>query len=223
MRASRSIPFAALGMVLPLATAAGEQIGLRVGEHPGYGRLVLEWSAPVEVRDTSEGDTLTLAFGRRVDEVDLSPALEGLPSHIVGFAPGERLEEVVLRLVPGVRPHVWSTDRRTVVDLYRPEIDPPLVPVRVGGENGVHRLVFDWDQPVPFTVSQNGATVAITFGAPGRLDPVAIAAGLDGLVEDARTRSGGTWSQVELDTAAPLGVTGRSLGDGLIQVELVRR
>jgi hypothetical protein len=223
MRVSVSSFLVPLGIALPLHLVAAEEIALRVGEHPGHGRLVLEWSAPVEVEGITSDGTLTLDFSRRVDEVDFSSALEGLPEHLLGFAPGERLEEVVLQLAPGVLPHVWSTDRRTVIDLYRPELDPPLVPVRVGGENGARRLVFDWAGPVPFAIRQGDGMVAITFGAPGRLDPAAIAAGLDGLVKNARSHSGDTWSQLELDTAAPLGVSGRDLGAGRIQVDLVRR
>lgn len=217
----RSAVYALPALVAALSgSASAEEIGVRTGEHPGHGRLVLEWSAPVAVEAKHVGDSLNLDFGRAVDAVDLSVALDGLPDHLQGFAPGEGLDEMVLRLAPGVRPHVWSVDSRTIIDFYETASGPPPVPVRIGGEDGMRRLVFDWDEPVPFTVSERNGIVAITFGAPARLDPDSIAAGLVGLASDARTRTGETWSWLELDLVRPVAVTGRSFDDGRVQIDL---
>jgi predicted negative regulator of RcsB-dependent stress response len=43
---------------------AAEQVAVRVGEHPGFGRLVFEWTSPVGYSATIENDNLVLRFER---------------------------------------------------------------------------------------------------------------------------------------------------------------
>jgi hypothetical protein len=45
--------------------------------------------------------------------------------------------------------------------------DPPRIPVRAGDHAGHGRIVFDWPQRTDYSVTVDGATVRITFAAPG--------------------------------------------------------
>ncbi|MDX1541424.1 MAG: hypothetical protein R3349_08480, partial [Geminicoccaceae bacterium] len=136
------------------AVASAEEVEVRVGEHPGFGRIVLEWAAPSGVQTEVDQRTLRLIFDRPLEALDLTPAVERLPDHLLGFAPGERMEEVVLQIGDGIRPNVWTSDSLTIIDLYRPVLDPPLVPVRISKQGAGARLVFDWPAPVSFKILQ---------------------------------------------------------------------
>lgn len=224
MRGSLRFGFVMLGCLwLGAGVARAEAVGLRAGEHPGFGRIVLEWPEPVPVEASADGSALTLTFGRRVDEVDFSAALERLPDHLEGFAPGERLEQVVLQVDPDIRPKVWSTDRRTIIDLYRPVLEPPPVPVWVNEAAGVTRLLFDWPEPVAFRLQDAHGTVTLQFDGVGQIDPLAVADALGALVEGVRAHTGREASQLELDLRAPVELTGRALDSRRIQVDFAPR
>ncbi|HEX6143873.1 MAG TPA: hypothetical protein VFZ01_14235 [Geminicoccaceae bacterium] len=224
MRARLRFGIMVLGCVWLAPTGArAEGIALRAGEHPGFGRIVLEWPEPVTVEASGDRGALTLTFGRRVDEVDFSPALERLPDHLLGFAPGEGLEQVVLQVDPDVRPKVWSTDRRTIIDLYRPVLDPPPVPVWVNEAEGVTRLLFDWPEPVSFRLHDENGTVTMHFDGVGQIDPLAVADALGGLVRSARANTGREASQLELDLRGPVELTGRAVDSRRIQVDFAPR
>lgn len=47
------------------------------------------------------------------------------------------------------------------------EAEPPRIPVRAGDHAGHGRIVFDWPQRTDYAVAVEGATVRVTFTAPG--------------------------------------------------------
>ncbi|TVQ37075.1 MAG: hypothetical protein EA356_04715 [Geminicoccaceae bacterium] len=96
LAAQDALPAAASAIARPAAEAPA----VRVGRHPGFRRLALEWQAPMPVDIEIESEVVTLAFGRL-------PGPEGWPA-AAGFAP--RLDAVV-RWVEGDGP-VWRLHLR---------------------------------------------------------------------------------------------------------------
>ncbi len=76
-RLSRLLSVALLTLVCLAAAApsrAAEQVAVRIGEHPGYGRLVFEWASPVAYSAAMEGENLVLRFERPfTGNIDAAP------------------------------------------------------------------------------------------------------------------------------------------------------
>lgn len=74
---SRLLSVALLTLVCLAAAApsrAAEQVAVRIGEHPGYGRLVFEWASPVAYSAAMEGENLVLRFERPfTGNIDAAP------------------------------------------------------------------------------------------------------------------------------------------------------
>lgn len=70
--------------------------------------------------------------------------------------------------------------------------DKPDVVVRFGEHEGYRRLVFDWKEPVDYSVSEEGSTARIHFTHPAVLDAARIGAALPGVTPDVSAEDGGT-------------------------------
>ena len=128
----RLLPFllAILGFASPLPARSDEAVAVRAGIHPGFGRLVLEWPAPVEAEDRQEGSRYRLRFGR---------------PHL-----GPHARELRLELAPGIAVRQAVQQRRIVVLDLAPAVASAAVEVRTWLHDGFGRVVFAWSQPTTF-------------------------------------------------------------------------
>lgn len=181
------------------ATAAAERVPARAGVHPGYGRLVFDWPAPVGHSTSLSGRTLTIAFDRSIEAAfgTVERVLAGYVDKIAVAADGKT---VVATLKADFRMRSFRAGNRVVVDLLAngdnapaaaapaiasvPAAQPrPLGPagraaaaapaqvmVRASRTDDYGRLVFAWPRKVPFTVDRQGQSVAIRFDAPATID-----------------------------------------------------
>ena len=120
MRRLRPSPLAlaaGLLLVLPAAPAAAEQrIGLRVGDHPGFGRFVFEGEAAAAraYRVEREGERLRVRFTQPAT-LDLHAARR-LPRNATGITAAEQGVDIALRS-PEVRVRHFVLGTRVVVDV----------------------------------------------------------------------------------------------------------
>ncbi|MEE8500215.1 MAG: hypothetical protein V3S27_06545, partial [Kiloniellales bacterium] len=99
-----------------------ERVAVRVGEHPGFSRIVFDWRRPVGVRlEQVDGNTL-LRFDR-VATLDLEAFRADPPPEVsrmeAAVAGGELL--VTLTTIPGAKTRIFESEGKTVLDVLRPE------------------------------------------------------------------------------------------------------
>ncbi len=99
-----------------------ERVVVRIGEHPGFSRIVFEWRRPVGARlEQIDGKTL-LRFDRaatldlKAFRADPPPEVSNLEAAAVG---GELL--VTLTTIPGAKTRLFESEGKTVLDVLRPE------------------------------------------------------------------------------------------------------
>ena len=123
-------PLIAFLLFLPLlagpATAADTDSGridkavVRIGEHPGFSRLVLDFARLPAYESRAEGAVLRIRF--RDPVTVLLPPLEkgGLKNlRTARWSPEERMLEIVT--VPGAPVRLWTSEKRKlVIDVYAP-------------------------------------------------------------------------------------------------------
>ncbi len=98
----------------PVALAQ-QPVRVRVGDHPGHGRIVFDWPSPPAYRSEQVGDQVVLRFPEAA--VDLSGARR-LPRNVAGLAHGAEGIEITLR--PGARVRHFLLGPMVVVDLLDP-------------------------------------------------------------------------------------------------------
>ena len=106
----------------PDAAPDRERVAVRVGEHPGFSRIVFEWRRPVGARlEQVDGKTL-LRFDRaatldlKAFRADPPPEVSSMEAEAVG---GELL--VTLTTIPGAKTRLFESEGKTVLDVLRPE------------------------------------------------------------------------------------------------------
>lgn len=116
LRALRGTFLCGLALALAPAALAEERIGVRVGDHPGYGRIVFDWPRAPAYRLEQAGETVTLQFpdGAAID----LPGVRRLPRNVLGVAATARGIEITLR--PGARARHFRHGPKVVVDLVDP-------------------------------------------------------------------------------------------------------
>ncbi|WP_419956592.1 hypothetical protein, partial [Neoroseomonas rubea] len=100
----------------PVAASDAPAVGVRVGSHPGYGRVVFDWSARTDYQATVEGDTLVLRFaepGR-----PMVGAVSAPPRNVLGLAATGG--EVRIAAREGARFRHFHHGPKLVVDILDP-------------------------------------------------------------------------------------------------------
>ena len=112
--------------VLPLAfmlvagpVLAAETTDVRMATHEGYGRVVFEFSAPMDFKVERKGDAVTLRFPGAGDV----PAIGGSVRNIVSVVGGAG--QAVVTVAPGARLHTVRLGNRVVIDALDPAKDQP--------------------------------------------------------------------------------------------------
>jgi len=109
----RALLVAAL-LLLAASAAAQTRVGVRVGDHPKHGRVVLDWPTAPAFETATDGDTLRLRFP------DAAPfELTGVrrpPRNVAAIVPVAGGVDITVS--PGARPRVYRLGARLVVDVF---------------------------------------------------------------------------------------------------------
>ncbi len=167
--------------------ATPTQVPVRGGLHEGYGRLVFDWPGSVDYTAAVEDGSLVIQFDRPL-RADLSGALANLRSFLAGGSlepDGRTLSFVLANGDFGLRSFKIGTS--VVLDLLRqggaetasapPPPSPlpaspdiPSLQVRGADHEGYSRLVFDWNQPVDYTVDNRNGQATLRFDRPASFE-----------------------------------------------------
>jgi tetratricopeptide (TPR) repeat protein len=167
--------------------ATPTQVPVRGGLHEGYGRLVFDWPGSVDYTAAVEDGSLVIQFDRPL-RADLSGALANLRSFLAGGSlepDGRTLSFVLANGDFGLRSFKIGTS--VVLDLLRQggaetasappppsplpaSTDIPSLQVRGADHEGYSRLVFDWNQPVDYTVDNRNGQATLRFDRPASFE-----------------------------------------------------
>lgn len=194
----------ALALVATLAgtAAQADPVTVRAADHGTYARLVFNWPAPVGFDTNVTDDLLTVRFSRPI-EGSVAEAVRSLGKYLKSGAVAADGQSISFRLTGAMTLNAFDLGRAVVVDLT-PDAAPtetaaapaparptaaarpappataanaagPEVTVRSGQHNDYSRLVFDWADPVSYSLTQDGGQVSISFDRPARLSVKAMA------------------------------------------------
>ncbi|MHA1600662.1 MAG: hypothetical protein ACTSW2_07530, partial [Alphaproteobacteria bacterium] len=119
---------------MALATAvAAERVAVRIGEHPGFSRLVFDWRGPVGARLEQTADRATVHFDRTV-ELDLARYKADPPPGILGVSVTDKTPgmAVVITMADGFQARLLEVDGVVVVDVLKPGTPLDAQPAKPG-------------------------------------------------------------------------------------------
>lgn len=149
---------------------AQETIRTRGWTHEEFGRLVFDWTKPVDYQAMLEDGTLVMRFDQAM-ESDFSRALGRLEGYLASAELSENGQVVRFRLKQPVALNSFRNGNAVVVDL-RPRRETQQdtkptsalnLPIRVGLHPKYTRFVFDWAIPVDYDVEEDGRELTIRF------------------------------------------------------------
>jgi tetratricopeptide (TPR) repeat protein len=189
---------AIMGLALTTTGAFADPVKVRAWAHPGFGRIVFNWPAPVTYETGQSGVALSIKFNRNIEAV-YSAVEKSLGDYIARTTTGGGGTTTIFTLKPGVAMRqATSSGNAVIVDLVKgasaaavapaarpatPAAKPvaapgtttspssgKLVGVRVGTHENYSRVVFDWTRNVQYQVDQKSGTATIRFARPERVD-----------------------------------------------------
>lgn len=168
-----------------LPAQAAEDVRARGWSNETYGRIIFDWPKRVKYDARVDGAILTVTFARAM-ETDLGRVLKYLGGYVSGAQLSEDGKTATFELSGLFDLDTFTSGNSVVVDLRRtqasstPPRDTRMAPlrVRVGHHPGFTRLVFDWLDPVNYSVSRDGRRVKMHFEQAGTIDVAALAAAL---------------------------------------------
>jgi len=107
-------------LLLVAPAAAQTRVGVRVGDHPTHGRVVLDWPVAPAFETVTEGDTLRLRFPDAA-AFELTGGRRP-PRNVAAIVPVAG--GVDITVVPGARPRVYRLGARLVVDVFPGNASP---------------------------------------------------------------------------------------------------
>lgn len=168
-----------------LPAQAAEEVRARGWSNETYGRIIFDWPKRVKYNARIDGATLNVTFDRAM-ETDLGRVLKYLGGYVSGVQLSEDGKTATFELAGLFDLDTFTSGNSVVVDLRRtqassqPPRDTRMAPlrVRVGHHPGFTRLVFDWLDPVDYSVSRDGQHVRIRFEQAATIDVAALDAAL---------------------------------------------
>jgi tetratricopeptide (TPR) repeat protein len=178
------------------AAAAAEHVAIRAAPHPGYGRIVFDWTRAAAHEAKLDGRTLTIRFARPF-VAPLARIKAALPDYVADATLGPDGRTVRVALKGDYRLHVFDDQGGAAVfDLRSPKTPAvqtggaPTLPVRTGTHDGFGRLVFDWKTPVGMKVDEGKGSATIRFDRAARVDIGRLSARLPAPIAAIRQESG---------------------------------
>ncbi|MCS6892032.1 MAG: hypothetical protein NZN45_10480 [Rhodovarius sp.] len=150
-------------LLLALPAEAVERVAVRVGDHPGHGRIVFDWPAPPPYSIAQEGALVRLRF-----QAPGEPAAENLrrlPRNVLGLQPAEG--GVDIRISEGARLRHFRLGNRVVVDILDPapgEAAP--APARPAASSPARPASSDALRPVAPAATSGRASAAESPSTP---------------------------------------------------------
>ena len=217
-------------LLLTATPAQAAKVGLRVGEHPGYARLVFDWPRAVNYNARLKDGYLQVSFARSAD-FDLSVLRKRLKRYIADAQVSGDGRSVVFSVKGSYGLKHFTLGPKVVVDLLhrrngataakdvgvapgqKPDAPLPRVTVRGAEDERFSRLVFDWPMPVSVQVEQRRGGARLVFDQAAKLDLSRLSTGKLRQIAALRSRLRGQDLHVEIDLKT--GARLRQWKDGL--------
>ena len=210
---------AVIAMTSALPAHGAEPVAVRAGIHPGFGRLVLEWPAPVEIEGRQDDGRYRLRFERPLEAV-LDHAVARLSDYLEGAHLSPDGRQLEFDLAPDVAVRQAVHQGRIVVLDLAPAAPSALVEVRTGLHDGFARIVFEWPVATAFEAVRAARRVTIRFDRAGEIDASGLAARLGAWLSSASASPVNDRSEVRLELQPGIAARAFKVDDRRVAIDL---
>ena len=163
MRLAGALLMIWIALGVPAFAQQAPAVGLRVGSHPTYGRVVMDWPEAVPYRAEEAGNRLILRFDTPA-RYDLSGALR-LPKNVESITAIDG--GILLQAPPGTRFRHYRLGNRVVIDVLDGAEAGTAAPpaAQAGGAPPPAAPAVPWPTDTPATADTNSAPRATRSSA----------------------------------------------------------
>ncbi len=163
--------------LLPLAARAADEVAIRAAAHDGYGRIALDFPAPIEFQTQIAKDTLSVHFARAW-RAELGPLTHGLPGYIGSAKLEDHGTTLVVHLKRPLDANAFIVHDTTVVIDLTPAAHPAPLPPAQAEKKIAHARAPAKARPVrpPAALAEKLNAVAPSAATPQAAAPQAAAA-----------------------------------------------
>lgn len=181
-------------LLLPASAAAAGPAAIRAAPHQGFGRIAIDFPAPVRYVVRVKGTTLTIHFSR-----PLEGRADALKSDLAAYIADAKIEAkgrtLVARLRRPVSVNAFTLHDKTAVFDLTPSAAPRPAPAgdakqqqrqpesvkmdfAAVTDGATTRVTFRWTRPVWYEFSKKGDAVRLSIRGGGAIDAAGLAAAL---------------------------------------------
>ena len=173
------IPVCAVLLLGMSSVQAQDVVQARGWAKSSYGRIVFDWPRPVRHTATVKGNQLVVQFDRPM-RTDLGGVVRVLGDYVTGARLSSDGRTATFSLAGSYKMDSFASGASIIIDLrrtgttaqqrQRQPVTSGGPQVRVGQHPGFTRVVFDWGDPVDYTLQRSGRSVSMRFDRSGAID-----------------------------------------------------
>ncbi|WP_162937989.1 lipopolysaccharide assembly protein LapB [Kiloniella sp. EL199] len=159
-----------------------QEIPVRAGIHPGYGRIVFDWPRQVSYSARIDNEQLIIEFDNAAD-YRLDKVLQGVKGFTGKPSIGPDKKVLTFPLLDDFSLKTFKAGTKVIVDL-RVDVNQPQsqsigknkspsvqsVGFRFAEHPDYNRLVFDWPEKIKGALSQSGSSLTVRFDKDATVD-----------------------------------------------------
>ncbi len=186
---------------------AAEKVAIRVGEHPTYGRLVMDWGKPQKFTAEIKDGFLFIRFNEPF-EADLGKATRVLDDYLNEGTFLEGNKTVRFSLKGNYTLKTAHYGSAIAFDLVKsvPSQKTQSVKVRTGDHPDFSRLVIDWPSKTGFSIQEADETVTVHFDKAADLQLRGVQNDPPRLIKTARSNTEKNGTKLTIETNGPVSV-----------------
>ncbi|MBE7638314.1 hypothetical protein GUA87_15760 [Sneathiella sp. P13V-1] len=200
-------------------TLAADNVAVRAGEHPDYGRIVMDWGKDVAHQASISNGALIVTFDQPFT-ANFNAVTRVLDDYISGAELINSGKSVRFSLRGDYALKTAKYGTALAFDLkkksgLKPSTDQ-AIPVRVGEHVKYTRIVVDWPKRTDFKVSGADQEYQFSFDAPGRLALAEIQRDLPDRVQSIQQVQVDNGSSISLKTSTPTRIKSFRSGNSVV-------
>ena len=178
----------------PVLAQSGETVLVRVGEHAGYHRMVIDWPADVAYRVKERPGQVLVRFARGAT-LDLSRYRASRPEFIRSIEQVTKDGRLTLRIgIPnGSRAEISTYNNKFILDVYAPVLAAAPQPVAPAPEPAAKPKPFDKPEPATKAAPKHVAPKQVANSEPANSKPAPRPEPKQVAETDYEPSSGETW------------------------------
>ncbi len=214
------IAVALVGLANLSVVSAADKVAVRAGEHPDYGRIVIDWGKDVAHQAAIKDGALIVTFDKPFT-ANFNSITRVLDDYVAGAEIYNSGKSVRFKLRGDYDLKTAKYGTALAFDLKKKKSQTTsksgkTIPVRVGEHPKYTRIVVDWPKRTNFRVTGSGQNFNLSFDIPGNLALDKVQRDKPDRVQSISQKQVDAGSSIDLTTSSPAKIKSFRSGNSVV-------